>query len=143
MVSREPDDRRNHRRTGDLSAPLHRCVRPKCRSVAGGRISAAVRPFKLHFGGIASGDEDVVDAKRRSECQQLSGALAVAWEGAGGARACAFSQVPFLEIRAIVDNANEDGPRDFRVNLRMAMQNLAQVLRAFAKSGMASGERDR
>lgn len=48
---------------------------------------SAFTSFRVRFGPIASGDEDIVDADRRREIQQLTGALAVAWEGAGGARA--------------------------------------------------------
>ena len=88
--------------------------------------------FRVHLGGIASGDEDVVSADRRFECQRLTGALAVAWEGAGGARACAFANVPFLELRTIADQANEHGPRDFVWNLARSMRSLAQVLRVAA-----------
>jgi len=43
--------------------------------------------FSLHFGSIASGDEDVVGAARASELHSATAALAVSWEGAGGARA--------------------------------------------------------
>jgi len=98
------------------------------------RCRAAHWPTRLrvHLGGIASGDEDVVTADRRAECHRLTGALAVAWEGAGGARACAFAEVPYLEVRGVADQANEHGPRDFRLNLATAMRNLAQVLRVVA-----------
>jgi adenosylhomocysteine nucleosidase len=64
-----------------------------------------VRPprntFTIHFGSIASGDEDVVAVERQEELRRRTGALAVAWEGAGGARACHFSGVPFVEIRGV------------------------------------------
>ena len=46
-----------------------------------------------------------------------TGALAVAWEGAGGARACHFSGIPFLEIRGITDSADSDAASDFRATL--------------------------
>jgi len=88
--------------------------------------------FRVHFGGIASGDEDIVDTQRRQECRIATGALAVAWEGAGGARACAFNQVPFMEIRGIVDKADQFGPRDFTFNIRTAMQNVAATVGAIA-----------
>jgi adenosylhomocysteine nucleosidase len=65
------------------------------------------RNFKLHLGPIASGDEDVVDAGMAADLHARTGALAVAWEGAGGARACRLAKVPFLELRAVTDLANE------------------------------------
>src|SRR5688572_9425909 len=44
-------------------------------------------PFQVHVGAIASGDEDIVDSARAAEVQAATGALCVAWEGSGGARA--------------------------------------------------------
>lgn len=85
--------------------------------------------FRVHVGPIASGDEDIVTDARRAALRQETGAIAVAWEGAGGARACQFSGVDFVEIRAIADGANADGPRDFATYLERAMQNLATVIR--------------
>ena len=84
--------------------------------------------FRLHFGTIASGDEDIVDLDRREALNRSTGALAVAWEGAGGARACAFSQIPYLELRAVTDAAGPSAPADFGKNLRLAMANLAELL---------------
>jgi adenosylhomocysteine nucleosidase len=85
------------------------------------------RPFKIHFGPVASGDEDIIEAERRNQLRQSTSALAVAWEGAGGARACAFSNVPFIEIRGITDAANHDAPADYDNNLELAMRNVAEV----------------
>jgi adenosylhomocysteine nucleosidase len=108
-------------------------------TLAASRVAVRAEfPIRVHFGGVASGDEDVVDSRRRSDCRSATGALAVAWEGAGGARACAFSGVPFVEIRGITDNANADGPRDFRLNVRLAMQNVAAFLRTVAESRAGS-----
>ena len=96
------------------------------------RIEMADASFKLHVGGIASGDEDVVDVGRRREVRELTGALANAWEGAGGARASAFSHVPFVEIRGISDGANETAAHDFAKNLRITMRNVALVVTRWA-----------
>jgi adenosylhomocysteine nucleosidase len=87
--------------------------------------------MKIRFGPIASGDEDVVGVKRRRELHQQTGALAVAWEGAGGARACKFSEVPYVEIRAITDIANDNAADDFRSNLEIAMKSLASLIMAW------------
>jgi adenosylhomocysteine nucleosidase len=84
--------------------------------------------FQMHFGPIASGDEDVVDADRRSMLHQRTGALAVAWEGAGGARACHFSGIPFVEVRGITDTADSDAASDFEGNLGGTMKNVATLM---------------
>jgi adenosylhomocysteine nucleosidase len=93
--------------------------------------------FRVHFGPIASGDEDVVDADRRRTLHRRTGALAVAWEGAGGARACHFSQVPFVEIRGISDRADSSAASDFEANLGGAMTNVAALITSWLDKRVA------
>jgi len=84
--------------------------------------------FKVHFGVMAGGDEDVIDAERGKELHKKHKALAVAWEGVGGARACAFNKVPYLELRGATDTANHEAPVVFYVNLKIVMKNIAFLL---------------
>ena len=84
--------------------------------------------FSVHFGIMAGGDEDVIEIERGKELRELHNALAVAWEGVGGARACAFSEVPFLEVRGATDTANHEAPVVFYVNLKIVMKNMAFLL---------------
>ena len=84
--------------------------------------------FKVHFGIMAGGDEDVIEIQRGAELRGLHKALAVAWEGVGGARASAFSEVPYLEIRGATDTANHEAPVVFDVNLKIVMKNIAFLL---------------
>jgi adenosylhomocysteine nucleosidase len=84
--------------------------------------------FALHFGDVASGDEDIVSVDRAQALRLATGALAVAWEGAGGARACAFSGTPYLELRAVTDQANVEASSHFAQNLPVAMRNLATLV---------------
>jgi adenosylhomocysteine nucleosidase len=84
--------------------------------------------FKVHFGIMAGGDEDVIEIQRGKELRDLHTALAVAWEGVGGARACAFSEVPYLELRGATDTANHEAPVVFYVNLKIVMKNIAHML---------------
>jgi len=84
--------------------------------------------FNVHFGTIAGGDEDVIEVQRGNELRQLHSALAVAWEGVGGARASAFSEVLYLEIRGATDSANHEAPVVFYVNLKIVMRNIALLL---------------
>ena len=92
--------------------------------------------FNVRFGPIASGDEDVVDVERRREIHLQTGALAVAWEGAGGARACHFSGVPFIEIRGITDRADMQAPSDFEANLARAMRHIVELLSEWSRKGL-------
>lgn len=84
--------------------------------------------FSMHFGAVASGDEDVVDAARGQELRTLTNCIAVAWEGAGGARACKFNEKCYVELRGITDTANHLAAVDFEANLVTAIYNLARVV---------------
>lgn len=85
-------------------------------------------PFGTHFGPVASGDEDIVDQARARELKDVTGALCVAWEGSGGARAAAFNGLGFLEIRCITDSADPDAPASFRANCAEVIPNVADLL---------------
>ena len=91
-------------------------------------LASASPSFRVHFGAVASGDEDITGAERSRALYESTGALVVAWEGAGGARACAFSHVPFVEVRAVTDTADDRAPSDYDANLEVAMNNLAAFL---------------
>ena len=84
--------------------------------------------FKVHFGVMAGGDEDVIDVERGKELHKRHKALAVAWEGVGGARACTFSEVPYIELRGATDTANHEAPVVFYVNLKIVMRNIASLI---------------
>jgi adenosylhomocysteine nucleosidase len=97
--------------------------------------------MRVHFGPVASGDEDVIDPERRREIQSRTGALVVAWEGAGGARACQFSGVPYVEIRGVTDSASSTAAADFAVNLENVMRNVAILIVSWARQTGGHGER--
>jgi adenosylhomocysteine nucleosidase len=91
-------------------------------------LKLAEARFQVHFGIIAGGDEDVIEIRRGKELRDLHTALAVAWEGVGGARACAFSEVPYLELRGATDTADHAAPVVFELNLKIVMKNIAHLL---------------
>ena len=90
--------------------------------------SKVARGFTVFFGGIASGDEDIITPERAVEVREATGALCVAWEGAGAARAARFSGLQFLEMRVITDGADHTAATDFQANLQHTMPNLAHLL---------------
>ncbi len=102
-----------------------------------GRLIEALRtvagngdlPCNVRFGGIASGDEGIASEKRISEIVESTGAIVVAWEGAGGARAAQLSGIPFLEIRGISDGAGENAFEEFWANIPIAIRSVATVVR--------------
>lgn len=80
------------------------------------------------FGVIASGDEDIVSQERALKLRKDTAADVVAWEGAGGARACQLAQVNFIEIRGVTDMAGKRAPEEFKKNLPHTVKNLARIL---------------
>jgi len=92
------------------------------------RAALSVGPFRVHFGIVASGDEDIVHGDRKKSLRRETGALAVAWEGAGGARACKFSGIPYVEVRGVTDTADQHACSDFEDHLELAMGNITELI---------------
>ena len=96
--------------------------------------------FQVQFAPIASGDEAIVDTARRDEVHASTEGLAVAFEGAGGARAAAFSHVPYVEVRGISDLADDDFLDEFVANLPNAMENVASIVVWLAEHPIPAAE---
>ena len=90
--------------------------------------------FRVKFGSVASGDESVIASDRKESIYLSTRSYAVAFEGAGAARACEFSMIPFLELRAISDSADENAKADFFSNIPLAMGNIGMILEFLAES---------
>jgi adenosylhomocysteine nucleosidase len=99
------------------------------------RAAGRIHGFRVAFGVIASGDEDVVASERARAIRDQTGAICVAWEGSGAARAALFNGIGSLEIRGVTDAANKEAPQRFEVNLPIAMTNLAALLRTWLAPG--------
>jgi adenosylhomocysteine nucleosidase len=97
-------------------------------------ISKTGWDFAVHFGNVASGDEDIIDALRGREIARLTNCIAAAWEGAGGARMCQFNKKRYLELRCVTDTANHHAAADFEINLASAMTNLTQFIIRWTES---------
>jgi adenosylhomocysteine nucleosidase len=101
-------------------------------------VDSTAFPFRVHFGVIASGDEDIVDSGRAAELRAATGALCVAWEGSGGARAARLNRIGFIEVRGITDGADGDAARSFHDNVGEAMLNMVELLLAWSASRRAA-----
>ena len=93
----------------------------------------ALVSFRVTFGSVASGDESVISSHRKESIYLSTRSYAVAFEGAGAARACEFSMIPFLELRAISDSADENAKIDFFSNIPLAMGNIGTILEILAE----------
>ena len=83
------------------------------------------------LGPIASGDEGIDSSARARQLIEKTGGIVAAWEGAGGAKACQFAGVPYIEVRCVSDLADEDAMTDYKENTPIAMANLARLMIAF------------
>lgn len=118
--------------------PVHACLSLSPGVLAG--LQPVSGSHRVHHGPIASGDEDVVSPERAAELHRRTGALCVAWEGAGAARAARFSGRGFLEIRGITDGADEQAARTFRESLKVVLPRVAETLAAWIGRTMVSPE---
>jgi adenosylhomocysteine nucleosidase len=84
--------------------------------------------FRVQFGPIASGDEDIVDPVRAHALRAATDALYVAWEGSGGARAAGFNGLSFLEVRCRTDGADSDAAVSLHENLVHVMPHVAELI---------------
>ncbi len=94
--------------------------------------------FDIRFAPIASGDQTIMSIEAAETLMGTTGAIAVGWEGAGGARAAQFGGVPFVEIRAITDHADGNVPANIGLNLPICMQNIADFLVSVSSDQLAS-----
>jgi len=69
-----------------------------------------------------------VTAESGRALRKTTGALVAAWEGAGGARACHFSETPFLKICGVTDTADHNAALDFEANLERALDHVAALI---------------
>jgi adenosylhomocysteine nucleosidase len=92
--------------------------------------ATGIAGFQTRFDVIASGDEDVVTSSRAADIRAQTGAICVAWEGSGVARAAALNGIGSLEIRGVTDAADKEAPQDFTRNLPIALQNVFRLIEA-------------
>lgn len=93
------------------------------------RSAHGVSGFEVAFDVIASGDEDVVSSERAQAIRDQTGAVCVAWEDSGAARAARFNGIGSLEIRAVTDAADKEAPQRFEQNLPIAIANVGSLMR--------------
>lgn len=84
----------------------------------------------VHIGVIATGDRFVADPAFCAQLREEFGAIACEMETGAIAHVCAANKTPFCGLRAISDNANEDGDADFHVFARDSAQKCIALLKA-------------
>lgn len=72
--------------------------------------------YKYHFGRIITGESFITDKERDLLIQRFN-PLCVDMESASVAHTCYVNKIPFIVIRSITDNADENGSDLFESNL--------------------------
>lgn len=92
------------------------------------KIRNTEKNFNYDTGVIVSGDQFVSDSQYVQKLGEKYGALCTEMEGAAVAHVCVLNSKPFVVIRAISDNADE--------NADMSFENMAQI--AAKRAGFVS-----
>jgi adenosylhomocysteine nucleosidase len=90
-------------------------------------IKGKLRKPVLTTGCIATGDKFVASAKKTKEISKLFDADACEMEGASVAQICYQQNIPFIVIRSLSDNANEDAGEDIKNFTDIASKNSANL----------------
>ena len=84
----------------------------------------------VHRGVIATGDRFVADPAFCAALRAEYGAIACEMETGAIAHVCAANKTPFCGLRAISDNANDDGKVDFLTFARESAEKCIALLKA-------------
>ena len=92
---------------------------------------AAELNVKTVTGVIASGDQFVASAERKTFITEHFSAIACEMEGAAIGQVCYVNQIPFCVLRAISDSADGSSHMDYPVFVKMAAEQSVRLLRRF------------
>ncbi|MCR5210038.1 MAG: 5'-methylthioadenosine/adenosylhomocysteine nucleosidase [Lachnospiraceae bacterium] len=102
------------------------------------RENAGEKTLHSVEGIIASGDQFISSAEKKSFITSEFDALACEMEGAAIAQVCVANGVKFGVIRAISDSADESSHMDFGEFCRKAADNSAEVVKVFLSESSES-----
>lgn len=92
------------------------------------------KQFKFHCGVIASGDQFISSLEKSKWINSEFTALACDMESAAISHICCLLKVDFVSMRAISDNANEQGVDDFYAFVEKAAKKSTESITEFIKS---------
>lgn len=83
--------------------------------------------FTCHFGRIITGESFITNLQRSSLIETHQ-AMCVDMESASVAQVCYVNNIPFIVIRAISDNADNEAPETFEYNIKIASLNSIRLV---------------
>ena len=108
---------------GQLSFPAD----AKLRQLAADACREVNPEIQVFQGRIASGDQFICDRAVKNDIRDTFGAYAVEMEGAAIGQAAWLTQVPFLIIRAISDNADDSTGMEYNTFERLAAEHSVRL----------------
>lgn len=89
------------------------------------------KDFKIKIGTIASGDIFCTDPNMKEKINNKFNADAIEMEGAAIAQTCYLDNIPFIVVRSISDNPNNNNNITFEEYLKLASKRCATILKEF------------
>ena len=83
----------------------------------------------VHTGVIATGDRFVADPAFCLQLKAEFGAISCEMETGAVAQVCAVNKTPFCGLRAISDNANDEGSVDFETFAKSSAEKCIELLK--------------
>lgn len=108
-----------------------------CHEALHHRLCAALKKTDcvFHRGIIASGDQFIGSNEKAALLRERFDALACDMESAAIGQVCALYGVPYLAMRAISDNGDDDAVQSFYAFLQTAVARSTAALAAFVREG--------
>ena len=83
---------------------------------------------------IASGDQFISSAERKTFITETFGAIACEMEGAAVGHVCYVNEVPFCILRAISDSADGSSHMDYPTFVTLAAEQSVKLMLSFLKA---------
>lgn len=90
--------------------------------------SSGAKEHKIITGRVASGDQFIADAALKAKIEANCAPACVEMEGAAIAHACYMSQISFLILRCVSDNADASAETTYNFNEKTAAEASAAVV---------------
>ena len=90
--------------------------------------------IRYREGVVASGDQFIATREKRDFIRSTFGASCAEMEGAAVGQVCYASDVPFLVLRALSDDANGHSPDDFPAYCVAVSETSSRVISAFMQA---------
>jgi hypothetical protein len=106
------------------------------------KAGGASRNPRTHTGTVASGDVFIASEDKKRFLAEEFGADAVEMEGAAVAQLCYQQEVPFIVIRSISDNADQNAELDLERFYQAAAENSAALTMALLRELAAKSHKE-